>query len=99
MTGAMPAMNPSDPDNEALRYHIASELDEIARTEMPFGRFIGSKLYELPAEYLQWFVGKGWPAGRLGVLMRIVYQMKADGSDVAFDIYRGKAALRRPADS
>ena len=36
--------------------------------------------------------------GRLGVLMKIVYQMKADGSDIAFDPYRGKANLRRPAD-
>ena len=92
-------MNPIDPEAEALRHHIASELDEIAKTQMPFGRFSGSKLYELPAEYLQWFAGKSWPAGRLGVLMRIVYQMKADGSDIAFDVYRGKAPLRRPADS
>ena len=91
-------MNSFDPEAEALRHHVAAELDEIARTEMPFGRFSGRKLYELPAEYLQWFDVKGWPKGRLGVLMKIVYQMKADGSDIAFDPYRGKANLRRPAD-
>ena len=92
-------MNPIDPEGDALRHHIAAELNEIARTEMPFGRFTGWKLHELPAEYLQWFVVKGWPKGRLGVLMRIVHQMKADGSDIAFDFHRGKAALRRPPDS
>ena len=91
--------NPFEAEDEAYRNRAAQELQEIARTIMPFGRFQGRKLHELPAEYLQWFVTKGWPKGRIGELMRIVYQMKADGSDVAFDICRGQPGLRRPADS
>ena len=71
-----------------LRSRILSEMDEIAQTVMPFGRYQGRLLYELPAEYLQWFTNKGWPKGRLGKLLEIVYQMKADGSDIAFDRYR-----------
>lgn len=73
-----------------LRQRILSELDEIAATRMPFGRYAGRLLYELPAEYLQWFTNKGWPKGRLGTLLQIVYQMKADGSDIAFDRYRSR---------
>jgi hypothetical protein len=88
-----------DPEADALRHRAQDELMEIARTVMPFGRFQGLRLHELPAEYLQWFAGKGWPEGRLGVLLRIVYQMKADGSDIAFDPFRGKGHLRRPADA
>ena len=80
---------PLDPEKDALRARAVSELEEIARTVMPFGRCAGQPLYQLPAEYLQWFETKGsWPKGRLGVLMRIVFQMKADGSDVAFDAFR-----------
>ena len=88
-----------EPEDEALRSRAAQELEEIGRTVMPFGRFQGRKLHELPAEYLQWFVAKGWPKGRIGELMKIVYQMKADGSDIAFDLFRGNAGMRRPADS
>lgn len=55
---------------------------------MPFGRFAGTPLYNLPAEYLHYFTVKGWPKGRLGELMQKVYHMKVDGSDVAFDLFR-----------
>ena len=87
-----------DPEGDALRARAAEELAEIARTVMPFGRCAGRKLHELPAEYLQWFVTHGWPKGRLGELMRIVYQMKADGSEVAFDAFRAPELRQGKAD-
>jgi len=86
------------PSDDALRRNALAELAEIAETRMPFGRYAGLRLHELPAEYLQWFVGNGWPQGRLGQLMRIVYQMKADGADVAFDPFRPAARRRGKAD-
>jgi uncharacterized protein (DUF3820 family) len=86
-------MNAPDYRRKAL-----AELEEIARTIMPFGRCKGRVLHELPAEYLQWFVANGWPKGRLGELMQIVYQMKADGAEVAFDPYRPKHLRRGKAD-
>lgn len=87
-----------DPQTDVLRQRMAEELAEITRTTMPFGRFTGRLLHELPAEYLQWFVARGWPKGRLGILMQMVYQMKADGSEVAFDPYRPEAQRLRRAD-
>jgi len=87
-----------DAESDALRARAAADLEEIARTVMPFGRCAGRHLHELPAEYLQWFVSKGWPKGRLGELMQMVYQMKADGSEVAFDPYRSPDARLRKAD-
>jgi len=89
---------PFDPESDALRARAAAELEEIARTVMPFGRCAGRRLHELPAEYLQWFVTRGWPKGRLGELMQIVYQMKADGSEVAFDPFRSPETRMRRAD-
>ena len=75
---------------------------------MPFGKFgpehfppRGVPIYDLPVEYLGWFAQKGgFPKGRLGELLRIVHQMKVDGSDFAFDPMRqregGKQSLRPP---
>ena len=73
-----------DAFSELLRLNVASELAEVSRTVMPFGRYRGRRLVEVPAEYLQSFAGKGWPKGRIGELMQIVYQMKADGSEAVF---------------
>jgi uncharacterized protein (DUF3820 family) len=86
---------------------IAADLAVIERTHMPFGKYgpehfppEGLPIYDLPAEYLAWFAQKGWPRGRLGELLRMVYQMKVDGSDVAFDEIRrragGRSELRPP---
>ena len=54
----------------------------------------------MPAEYLAWFALNGFPEGRLGELLRIVYHTKADGSDAVFDTIRRKAGgrykLRKP---
>ncbi|MDD5351486.1 MAG: DUF3820 family protein [Chthoniobacteraceae bacterium] len=92
-------MNPAfDPEGDALRARAVADLEEIARTVMPFGRCAGRRLHELPAEYLQWFAAKGWPKGRLGELMRMVYQMKADGSEVAFDPFLPPEARQGKAD-
>ena len=85
-----------------LQNRMAADLAEIGRTHMPFGKFgpahrppEGVPIYDLPAEYLMWFANKaGFPKGRLGHLLEIVYQMKVDGSDFAFDAFRRKAGGR-----
>jgi uncharacterized protein (DUF3820 family) len=99
---------PSAAELSALAARMAEDLRAIELTRMPFGRFgpktfppNGTPIYDLPVEYLGWFERKAnWPRGRLGELLRIVYQMKADGSDFAFDEMRrragGKAPLRPP---
>lgn len=87
---------------------MAADLAEIARTRMPFGKFgpahfppRGVPIYDLPVEYLGWFAGQGgFPRGRLGELLRMVYQMKVDGAESAFDPMRrragGQTPLRQP---
>lgn len=86
---------------------MLADLEAISKMRIPFGKFgpqqfppDGVPIYDLPAEYLGWFAQKNsWPRGRLGELLRIVHQMKADGSDVAFDPMRQRAggrAILRP---
>jgi uncharacterized protein len=86
-----------------LRDWIAADLADIGGTFMPFGRFgpkgyppYGVPLFDLPLEYLAWFERKGWPQGRLGELLRIVHQLKADGCDEIFDKFRRARGGRTP---
>lgn len=57
-----------------------AQLIEIANTEMPFGKYKGRKLIDLPEEYLLWFARKDtFPAGRLGELMTFTLLIKSEG--------------------
>ena len=56
------------------------QLVAIANTEMPFGKYKGRRLIDLPEEYLLWFARKDeFPAGRLGELMAITLLIKTEG--------------------
>ena len=55
------------------------DLIRIANYQMPFGRFKGTALIELPEEYLLWFVDRGFPAGKLGELMQVTLEIKING--------------------
>ena len=56
------------------------QLVEIANTEMPFGKYKGRRLIDLPEEYLLWFARKDeFPAGRLGELMAIALLINTAG--------------------
>ncbi len=95
-------MPDDDPPAASLPEAMRADLEAIGRAFMPFGKFgpqhfppNGIPIYDLPVEYLAWFAGKaGWPKGQLGHLLRIVHQMKVDGSDAAFDPFRRRAGGR-----
>ncbi|WKV49890.1 DUF3820 family protein [Dickeya fangzhongdai] len=56
------------------------DLLAIATTPMPFGKYKGRMLVDLPEEYLLWFARKGeFPGGRLGELMQITLAIKIEG--------------------
>lgn len=73
----------------------AADWEKLRSWEMPFGKFSGRKLYDIPAEYLCWFEQKGWPPGDLGRLLRIVLEAKREGAGHAFDALR-KSSVRSP---
>nr|WP_277603537.1 DUF3820 family protein [Bowmanella dokdonensis] len=53
-------------------------LEAINQT-MPFGKYAGRKLLELPEPYLVWFAGKGFPEGKLGQQLALVHEIKVNG--------------------
>ena len=55
------------------------ELIDLATARMPFGRFKGRLLIDLPEAYLVWFSQKGFPAGKLGRQLQMLYEIKANG--------------------
>ena len=54
-------------------------LIELLRYKMPFGKYEGRILAELPVSYLEWFARKGFPEGKLGQLLQTVYVIKLNG--------------------
>ena len=55
------------------------QLLKLAQYRMPFGKYAGRKLLELPEPYLVWFNGKGFPAGKLGQQLALIYEVKLNG--------------------
>lgn len=56
-----------------------SHLEELVTREMPYGRYKGMLLCNLPEHYLVWHHGKGFPKGRLGGLLSTLYEIKLNG--------------------
>ena len=56
-----------------------THLLKVARTRMPFGRYAGRLLVDLPEPYVVWFSQQGFPRGELGQLLQLVYEIKVNG--------------------
>jgi uncharacterized protein (DUF3820 family) len=54
-------------------------LIELANTTMPFGKYAGRRLIQLPEPYLLWFAQKGFPKGRLGELLELALLLRTEG--------------------
>ncbi len=55
------------------------DLMKIANYLMPFGKYQGRRLIDLPEPYLLWFANKGFPEGKLGMLMELCLEVKTNG--------------------
>ncbi len=54
-------------------------LLQLVTMEMPFGKYKGTLLCNLPVSYLEWFQRKGFPKGKLGILLGTIYEIKING--------------------
>ncbi len=54
-------------------------LIKLARQRMPFGKYQGKTIIDLPEEYLLWFAKKEFPKGELGLLMQLALEIKING--------------------
>ncbi len=56
---------------------------------MPFGRYAGRVLIDLPEEYLLWFRRQGFPRGELGMLLELALEIHSNGQRRLLDPLRG----------
>lgn len=66
------------------------DLVELAKFQMPFGKYAGRVIIDLPEEYLLWFKDKGFPEGKLGMLMALALEIKIEGLESLIEPLKGK---------
>jgi len=54
-------------------------LLQLVQMKMPFGKYKDVLLCDLPVSYLEWFARKGFPKGKLGMLLQTAYEIKLNG--------------------
>ena len=70
------------------------QLIQLAHSKMPFGKYEGRYLIELPEYYLVWYQQKGFPKGTLGNQMRLVFELRLNGLEEL--IYNIKKQYPKP---
>ena len=63
-------MGKSDPQNDLIT---------LVTMRMPYGKYKGRLLADLPERYLVWYHAKGFPDGKLGRLLGLIYEIKLNG--------------------
>lgn len=51
----------------------------LTTTRMPFGKYKDRRICDLPESYLLWFQRKGFPEGKLGMLLATMYEIQLNG--------------------
>ena len=54
-------------------------LLSLISTAMPFGKYKGTILCDIPVFYLEWFKRQGFPKGKLGQQLETIYEIKLNG--------------------
>jgi len=62
-----------------LNQENRDELVALANMRMPFGKYQGKYLIEIPEHYLVWYKNKGLPAGKLGIQLEQILEIKMNG--------------------
>jgi uncharacterized protein len=55
------------------------DLERLLTVEMPFGKYKGRLIADLPGNYLNWFAREGFPSGDLGRLLALMHEIDHNG--------------------
>jgi uncharacterized protein (DUF3820 family) len=76
-----------NPDNQEGYPHVQPDKNafmKLAQATMPFGKYAGRRLVDLPEHYVVWLSRKGFPKGELGELLSTVYEIKVNELEYLF---------------
>jgi hypothetical protein len=65
-------------------------LIDLVKVEMPFGKYKGTVLCNIPVSYLEWFNREGFPKGKLGQQLQTLYEIKLNGLEYLLEPLKGK---------
>jgi hypothetical protein len=66
------------------------DLQLLLSREMPFGKYKGRLIAELPSHYLNWFAREGFPRGEIGRLLALMQEIDHNGLSSLLDPLRNK---------
>lgn len=64
------------------------DLEKLVVLEMPYGKYKGRLLADLPGHYLNWFAREGFPKGELGRLLALMQELDHNGLSPLLDPLR-----------
>jgi hypothetical protein len=65
-------------------------LEELTTTKMPFGKYKNQFICDLPEFYIEWFARKGFPKGKIGMLLQTMYEINLNGFKYLLEPLRKK---------
>ena len=69
---------------------MTEPLESLLTTEMPFGKYKGTRIADLPGNYLNWFAQAGFPSGRLGRQLALMHEIDHNGLKHLLEPLRGR---------
>ncbi len=71
----------------------SEDLQLLVTYTMPYGKYKGRLLADLPGQYLNWFAREGFPAGELGRLLALMQEIDHNGLSHLLEPLRIRTAM------
>lgn len=72
-----------------------ADLERLVSLEMPFGKYKGRRIADLPGNYLAWFAREGFPPGEIGRLLALMHEIDHNGLGELLRPLRSQASPQR----
>lgn len=73
----------------------SEDLQLLVSYTMPYGKYKGRLLADLPGQYLNWFAREGFPAGELGRLLALMQEIDHNGLSPLLEPLRSKTVMTK----
>lgn len=67
------------PEGSLTQVMKPEDLQLLVTREMPFGKYKGRLIADLPGNYLNWFAREGFPPGEIGRLLALMHELDHNG--------------------